>query len=194
MRPVPVRTPAPLRGPLRGGDPATAGRVPSPSSSGCPRLRSMRCRTASTRPPVRSSSPVPTPGGRSRPWRCAPGDRVLIVGAGAIGLLAALIARARGLEVDILGRSEGSAALRRVPRVRADLVGRGTADRSLRRRDRRLARSGLAGAHRRAGRARRSRRVDRPRRAARASSTAGGSSSRTSPSSACSVAHRASPG
>ena len=38
----------------------------------------------------------------------AAGDRVLIVGAGAIGLLAALIARARGLEVDILGRSESS--------------------------------------------------------------------------------------
>ncbi|HEY7970333.1 MAG TPA: alcohol dehydrogenase catalytic domain-containing protein [Candidatus Limnocylindrales bacterium] len=38
----------------------------------------------------------------------AAADRVLIVGAGAIGLLAALIARARGLAVDILGRSEGS--------------------------------------------------------------------------------------
>jgi threonine dehydrogenase-like Zn-dependent dehydrogenase len=37
-----------------------------------------------------------------------PGDRVLIVGAGAIGLLAALIARARGLAVDLLGRSESS--------------------------------------------------------------------------------------
>jgi 2-desacetyl-2-hydroxyethyl bacteriochlorophyllide A dehydrogenase len=38
----------------------------------------------------------------------AGGRRVLIVGAGAIGLLAALIARARGLEVEILGRSESS--------------------------------------------------------------------------------------
>jgi len=38
----------------------------------------------------------------------AAGARVLIVGAGAIGLLAALIARAGGLEVEILGRSESS--------------------------------------------------------------------------------------
>lgn len=38
----------------------------------------------------------------------APGERLLVVGAGAIGLLVALIAAADGSEVHLLGRSEGS--------------------------------------------------------------------------------------
>ena len=36
------------------------------------------------------------------------GERLLVVGAGTIGLLAALIARARGADVTLAGRSEGS--------------------------------------------------------------------------------------
>jgi 2-desacetyl-2-hydroxyethyl bacteriochlorophyllide A dehydrogenase len=39
-----------------------------------------------------------------------PGARLLVVGAGTIGLLVALIARARGAEVDVLGRSPRSLA------------------------------------------------------------------------------------
>lgn len=38
----------------------------------------------------------------------SPGDRALILGPGTIGLLVALIARARGAEVHLLGRSESS--------------------------------------------------------------------------------------
>ena len=52
------------------------------------------------------------PGGNS--WRAAraaatkPGERLLIMGAGTIGLLAAMFARADGAEVHLLGRSERS--------------------------------------------------------------------------------------
>jgi len=43
----------------------------------------------------------------------APGSRLLVLGAGTIGLLAALIARAHGAEVHVLGRSERSIAFAR---------------------------------------------------------------------------------
>jgi len=42
-----------------------------------------------------------------------PGDRLLVIGAGAIGLLAAQIANANGVTVSILGRSETSIAFAR---------------------------------------------------------------------------------
>lgn len=52
------------------------------------------------------------PGGNSlRAVRAAavqPGERLLVLGAGTIGLLAALFARAGGLEVHVMGRSERS--------------------------------------------------------------------------------------
>jgi len=57
------------------------------------------------------------PGGNA--WRAveaaavAPGERLLVIGAGTIGLLAALIAHAQGIEVDILGRSSSSLAFAR---------------------------------------------------------------------------------
>jgi threonine dehydrogenase-like Zn-dependent dehydrogenase len=43
----------------------------------------------------------------------APGDRALVLGAGTIGLLAALFARAAGAEVHLMGRSERSLAFAR---------------------------------------------------------------------------------
>lgn len=43
----------------------------------------------------------------------APGDRVLVLGPGTIGLLAAMFARAAGAEVHLLGRSERSLAFAR---------------------------------------------------------------------------------
>jgi threonine dehydrogenase-like Zn-dependent dehydrogenase len=43
----------------------------------------------------------------------APGERLLVVAAGTIGLLVALIAAAQGAEVHLLGRSEGSRAFAR---------------------------------------------------------------------------------
>jgi threonine dehydrogenase-like Zn-dependent dehydrogenase len=43
----------------------------------------------------------------------APGDRLLVLGAGAIGLLVALFARAAGAEVHLVGRSERSMAFAR---------------------------------------------------------------------------------
>jgi threonine dehydrogenase-like Zn-dependent dehydrogenase len=52
------------------------------------------------------------PGGNA--WRAvdaaavAAGERLLVIGAGTIGLLAALIARSSGVEVQVLGRSAGS--------------------------------------------------------------------------------------
>lgn len=52
------------------------------------------------------------PGGNafraSEATSAGPGDRVLVFGAGAIGLLAAMFARARGAEVHLLGRSDRS--------------------------------------------------------------------------------------
>lgn len=43
----------------------------------------------------------------------APGDRVLVLGLGTIGLLAAMFARFQGVEVHLLGRSEGPMDLAR---------------------------------------------------------------------------------
>ena len=63
-----------------------------------------------------------------------PGERLLVLGPGAIGLLAALIARAQGVEVHLLGRSEASMGFARslgfgdvwtaddLPRLRWDAV------------------------------------------------------------------------
>ncbi len=57
------------------------------------------------------------PGGNA--WRAvdaaavAPGERLLVIGPGTIGLLAAMIARADGVEVELLGRSSSSLAFAR---------------------------------------------------------------------------------
>jgi threonine dehydrogenase-like Zn-dependent dehydrogenase len=57
------------------------------------------------------------PGGNAlravRAAALAPGERALVVGAGTIGLLVALIARSQGVEVHIAGRSERSRAFSR---------------------------------------------------------------------------------
>jgi threonine dehydrogenase-like Zn-dependent dehydrogenase len=57
------------------------------------------------------------PGGNSfraaKAAAVAPGERVLILGPGTIGLLAAMFARADGAEVHLLGRSEGSRSFAR---------------------------------------------------------------------------------
>jgi len=45
--------------------------------------------------------------------RCGPGARLLVVGPGTIGLLVALLARAAGAQVHLLGVSEGSLAFAR---------------------------------------------------------------------------------
>jgi threonine dehydrogenase-like Zn-dependent dehydrogenase len=57
------------------------------------------------------------PGGNAmRAFRAAavePGERLLVLGAGTIGLLAAMFARAEGVEVHLLGRSERSLSFAR---------------------------------------------------------------------------------
>jgi threonine dehydrogenase-like Zn-dependent dehydrogenase len=78
--------------------------------------------------PVSSLHPLPDtvddvlgalvePGGNAlraaRAAAAGPGDRVLVLGPGTIGLLAALFARAGGAEVHLLGRSEASLAFAR---------------------------------------------------------------------------------
>src|SRR5439155_24586479 len=57
------------------------------------------------------------PGGNAvRAWRAAGlahGERLLVLGAGTIGLLAASFAQAEGVEVHVVGRSERSLAFAR---------------------------------------------------------------------------------
>ena len=67
------------------------------------------------------------PGGNA--WRAvdatglAARERLLVIGAGTIGLLAALIARSRGVEVELIGRSASSVAFARSLGVAATAVG-----------------------------------------------------------------------
>jgi 2-desacetyl-2-hydroxyethyl bacteriochlorophyllide A dehydrogenase len=66
------------------------------------------------------------PGGNA--WRAvdaaalAAGQRLLVIGAGTIGLLAALIARSAGVEVELIGRSGESVAFARSLGLRASAV------------------------------------------------------------------------
>ena len=109
---LPERPPARLRRAARDRDP---GRLPGRAgrAAGRPgRAPCMACPTRSTTSPGRWSSRAATRSGRSRRPGCAPGDRLLVLGAGTIGLLAALIARARGAEVHLVGRSRTFARLR----------------------------------------------------------------------------------
>ena len=136
----------------------------SPSSSRCRRAHFTGCRTTWTPRSARSSSPPATRCARSKARRSAPGDRVLVLGPGAIGLLCAMFARAAGAEVHLLGRSARSIEFARDARVRACL-GRGRPARpAVRRRDRRLE---LAGPAREGARGRRARRAGRLRRPGR---------------------------
>ena len=78
------------------------------------------------------------PGGNA--WRAveaadvAAGERLLVLGAGTIGLLVALMARARGVEVHLLARREGTAAFGAVARLRPRVAPRCPADGNVRRR------------------------------------------------------------
>ncbi len=55
--------------------------------------------------------------------RLAAGERLLVIGAGTIGLLAALIARSKGVEVELVGRSPASIAFARSLGLGATPVG-----------------------------------------------------------------------
>ena len=161
--------PARLRVPVRDRHPR---RLPGCARRAAGRARRARCTPCPTRSTPRSarwSSPAATPCARCGRRRSRPGDRVLVLGTGTIGLLVALFARAAGAEVHLLGRSARSldfaadARLRRRVDRPATLPGA-----ALRRRDRRVQRAGPARAGARPRRAGQARRLRRARRRARA--------------------------
>ena len=105
------RAPPRLREPLRGRHPGRIPRRPGRTAG----------RPGHVAPPLPDTvdavlGAMVEPGGNAlRAARAAalqPGDRVLVLGPGTIGLLVAMFARAEGAEVHLLGRSERSAGLR----------------------------------------------------------------------------------
>ena len=93
-------------GPCRSGNPnrlcetnprsASAAAAAAPSSPPCRRTRSTRFPKESPQRRARSSSPSPSACAARRRGRVTSGDRVAILGAGTIGLMSILTARAAG--------------------------------------------------------------------------------------------------
>ena len=105
------------------------------------------------------------PGGNA--WRAleaaevGPGERLLVLGAGAIGLLVALMARAAGVDVHLLAHREPSVRFAAVARLRARLDCRDAPVRAVRRGGGCLERRPAAGPRDRPRRARPARGLDR---------------------------------
>ncbi len=106
--------PARLPDAVRGRHPGRVGRARSPSRCWCPTrfaLRDPRAReprSGGTRRARRQRACA-----LRRPPHVEPGHRVLVLGSGTIGLLAAQFALAAGAEVHVAGKREGSLALAR---------------------------------------------------------------------------------
>ena len=104
--PVPARPPARVREPAGGRDPRRTSGRPGRTARRSRSPRCTGCRTRSTRCSAPWSNPAATPCAPLRAADLQPGDRVLVLGPGTIGLLVAMFARAAGAEVHLLGRSE----------------------------------------------------------------------------------------